>query len=565
MIPDLFIELTAILALIAIVSLVLQWLKQPLILGYILVGFIVGPTVLGLTHSSDSIEQFGQIGVALLLFLVGLRLHPSMIRQVGSISLLTGIGQIAFTTFVGFGLASLLGFSTITALYIAIAFTFSSTIVILQLLYTKNEQDTLYGRIATGFMLVQDIVAMIIFLFLGTATLGNSLTVFTLTVIAKILLIIATIYLLITHVIPKIDKYFAESKQVLFLFALAVCFVFSAGFLLLGFSLELGALMAGILLASSPYQREIASRISTLQDFFLIMFFVLLGTHITPEVLTGNWLWIIVFSAFILIGNPIIVMLIMRPFHYTLRTSFYAGLTVAQISEFSLILLALGASLGHIPNDIIGPATLVGLITIFVSSYLMVNNEKTFNKLEPILRILFGPDRVEEVPKEDLKNDAILFGCHRLGAGIVDVLEKMKLDFFVVDHDPVVIQALEAGNVKAVFGAADDISFIEELPLDKSKLIISTIPQLQVNLTLLSHLRRINKKAVFLCVAYQEGDAAELYKAGATYVIMPPYLGRRYLVDIMAENKLNLHAYEKERDRHHQDMHYTQERLADLE
>jgi Kef-type K+ transport system membrane component KefB len=564
-VPTLFLELTAILALVAIVSLALQWLKQPLILGYILVGFIVGPTVLGLTHSSDSIEQFGQIGVALLLFLVGLRLHPSMVRQVGSISLLTGIGQILFTTFVGFGIATLLGFAKITALYIAIAFTFSSTIVILQLLYTKNEQDTLYGRIATGFMLVQDIVAMIIFLFLGTGAPGDSYTIFGITILSKIVLVVATVYLLIKHVIPKIDKYFAESKQILFLFALAVCFVFAAGFLQLGFSLELGALLAGVLLASSPYQREIASRISTLQDFFLIMFFVLLGTHITPEVLVGNWLWVTVFSLFILIGNPIIVMLIMRPFHYTLRTSFYAGLTVAQISEFSLILLALGASLGHIPPEIIGPATLVGLITIFVSSYFMMNNERVFNKIEPALRIFFGPDRVEEVSKEELKNDAILFGCHRLGAGIVDVLESMDLDFFVVDHDPMVIRALDAGKVNSVFGAADDISFVESLPIDSTKLIISTIPQLQVNLTLLSFLRRNNHKAVFLCVAYQDGDAVELYKAGATYVIMPPYLGRRYLVDIMAENGLNLSAYEKERDRHHQDMHYTKERIEDLE
>lgn len=565
MVPDLFIELTAILALIALVSLLIQWLKQPLILGYILVGFIVGPTVLGLTQSSESIEQFGQIGVALLLFLVGLRLHPSMVRQVGSISLLTGLGQIAFTTLVGFGIATLLGFATTTALYIAIAFTFSSTIVILQLLYTKNEQDTLYGRIATGFMLVQDIVAMIIFLFLGTAAPGDSYTIFALTILSKIVLVVATVYLLIKHVIPKVDKYFAESKQVLFLFALAVCFVFAAGFMQLGFSLELGALLAGVLLASSPYQREIASRISTLQDFFLIMFFVLLGTHITPDVLIGNWLWVTVFSLFILIGNPLIVMLLMRPFNYTLRTSFYAGLTVAQISEFSLILLALGASLGHIPTAIIGPATLVGLITIFVSSFLMMNNEAVFKKLEPLLRMIFGKDNIADIPKEALKNDAILFGCHRLGAGIVDVLEDMGLDFFVVDQDPVVIRALEAGNVNAVFGAADDISFVETLPIENTKLVISTIPQLQVNLTLLNYIRQNNKNAVFLAVAYQEGDAAELYKAGATYVIIPPYLGRRYLVDIMSENGLNLRAYERERDRHHQDMHYTQERLEDLE
>lgn len=563
MIPTHFLELTAILALIALVSLVLQWFKQPLIIGYILVGFIIGPSVLGFTSDTESIEQFGQIGVALLLFLVGLRLHPSMVRQVGGISLLTGLGQVAFTSLVGFGIATALGFTSITALYISIAFTFSSTIVILQILYTKNEQDTLYGRISTGFMLVQDIVAMVIFLFLGTVAPGASLEMFAATVIAKVILVCSIVYLLIHYVIPRIDKYFAESRQVLFLFALAVCFLFAVGFMLLGFSIELGALVAGILLASSPYQREIASRISTLQDFFLIMFFVVLGTHITPDVLDGNLLWVVIFSLFILIGNPLIVMLLMRPFHYTLRTSFYAGLTVAQISEFSLILITLGATLGHIPESLIAPATLVGLITIFASSYLMMKNERVFYFLEPALRLVFGPDRLEEVNKNEVQSDVLLFGCHRLGAGLVDVLESLKVSFTVIDHDPTVIRALEAGNVDAVFGAADDISFVESLPIEKSKLIITTIPQFQVSLSLLHYVRRVNNKCVFLCVAYHEADAAELYKAGATYVIMPPYLGRRYLADILAENKLSVHAYERERERHHEDMHYLKERIVD--
>lgn len=564
MIPALFIELTAILALITVVSLLLQWLKQPLIIGYIAVGFIVGPSVLGLTSSTESIEQFGQIGVALLLFLVGLRLHPNMVRQVGGISLLTGLGQVAFTSIVGFGIATALGFTTITALYLAVAFTFSSTIVILQILYTKKEEETLYGRISTGFMLVQDIVAMVIFLFLGTVAPGASLASFTATVLAKFILLASAVYLLIRYVIPKVDKYFAENRQVLFLFALSICFLFAVGFMQLGFSLELGALVAGILLASSPYQREIASRISTLQDFFLIMFFVVLGTHITPDVLSGNLTWVVIFSLFILIGNPLIVMLIMRPFHYTLRTSFYAGLTVAQISEFSLILISLGVALGHVPQTLIAPATLVGLLTIFASSYLMMKNEQVYGRVEPILRLFFGQDRIEKISNNESDSEVLMFGCHRLGAGLVDVLESLKVKFAVIDHDPAVVQALEAGNVEAIYGDAADISFIESLPIDKTKLIVSTIPQVQISLSLLHYVRRVNKQCVYLCVAYEEADAKDLYKAGATYVIMPPYLGRRYLADILAENKLSMHAYERERDKHHEDIHYFQERIQDV-
>jgi len=554
--PIIFAQLTVILTVAAVVSLIAKRMNQPLMVGYIITGIIVGPAVLGIVQASDNLESFGEIGIAFLLFLVGLRLQPSMIRGVGIISVITGLGQVIFTCLFGYLIAKGIGFSSIEAIYLSIAFTFSSTIVILQLLYTKEEQDTLHGRIATGFMLVQDIVAMVIFLFLSSAESSSNLSMFLVTVIFKATVIMLAVYVLSQYIMPRIDKYFARSHQVLFLFALAICFLFATGFTMLGFSFELGALLAGILLSLSPYQREIASRIHTLRDFFLVMFFVVLGTYVLPSSLIDNWGWITIFSLFILIGDPLIVIILMRMFGYTLRTSFYSGLTVAQISEFSLVLIATGVGLGHIPTELYGPTTVVALITIFVSSYFIMNSRHLYDFLEPLLIKIFGTDAYCDVSSTDKAVNAIMFGCHRLGAGIIDVLESMKLNFIVVDHNPEVIHLLKSANVRSAFGSADDAAFLESLPLKQLKLVVSTIPEINTNLTLLTHIRKYNTDAIILCVANHESHAKNLYVAGATYVIIPPYLGRRYIVDLLREYQVNNQGYKKERDKHLKDLSY---------
>ena len=205
-------------------------------------------------------------------------------------------------------------------------------------------------------------------------------------------------YLIAHELVPRIDTYFARHHQIIFLFALSACFGLAALFAALDFTLELGALVAGVLLAASPYHREIATRLGGLRDFFLLMFFVVLGTQVSSSSLAGTLPAIIVFSGFILIGNPLIVILLMRRFGYTLETSFLASLTVSQISEFSLILLATGVTIGHLPETVLGPATVIALVTIFGSSYLIIHNQGIFNLLRPTLRALLGGDRESAPP-----------------------------------------------------------------------------------------------------------------------------------------------------------------------
>ena len=541
-----------------IISYIIAALKQPLVIGYIITGIIVGPAFLGLVKPTDMIDTFGQIGVALLLFIVGLGLKPELIRKVGKAAAVTGIGQIFFTTVFGLLIGVLLGYKLAEASYLALALTFSSTIIVLQLLYSKGEQDTLYGRVAIGFLLVQDLFALLLFLFLNTMVgrqegLGISLT----EMFIRLLIVGLTIYVVSRYLISKVDTTFARSREILFLFGLTTAISLAALFETLGFSFELGALSAGIILSSSPYQREIASRLSSLRDFFLIMFFVVLGAGVSFEVMRASWLAIIIFSAFILVGNPLIVVFLMKRLGYTLETSFFAGLTVAQISEFSLILLGLGVGYGHIEGSLLSLATVVGLITIFFSSYFIMHNRRIYRIAEPYLRKIFGADNVDAKKRKPGNCMVLVFGCHRLGGGVVEELGRASMSFLVVDHSPDVITALNSRTVPCVFGSADDSSFLETLPWRGCRAVITTIPDVETNLALVEYTRRRYPRILILCAANHHYQAKELYAAGATYVIVPPYLGRRYLIDLLRECGLDSARYKAERDLHEQEFLYA--------
>jgi len=554
---SIFVQISLVLGVAVVISLIMRLLRQPLIIGYIITGIIVGPAVFGIVQKGDALESFAHIGVALLLFIVGLGLHPKMIREVGGVAIVTGLGQIVFTSVIGWVIAIMLGYTPLVALYIAIAFTFSSTIIILRLLYSKEDQDTLYGRIAIGFLLVQDFVALIMIIFLASSRGGYvDIQLFLATILLKVLIVTAAVVLLIKFIVPLADKALAQSRELLFIFAIGTCLVFASLFNYLGFSQELGALIAGVILSFSPYHREIATRLQPLRDFFLITFFIVLGAGMHFGDISTSWLMILAFSAFILIGNPLIVFIIMTRMGYSKRTGFFAGLTVAQISEFSLILLAMGAEVGHIPGEILGPATMVGLITIGISSYMITYNHTLYRWLEGFLSFLAPakkPRREMGLPRMK-KLDVLVLGAHRLGGGIINVLKKMKVKFLVVDHDPQVIRFLEKSKIPTLFGSADDAAFLDQIQLKDTKLIISTIPDFETNNFVVQYAKRRAPHANVICVANHSSHAKDLYAAGATYVVMPPYLGRKYIIDLVRRNKLNTKKYHHERAHHVKDL-----------
>jgi len=524
-------------------------LRQPLIIGYIISGIILGPYFLGILPGVEAIHAFSEIGIALLLFIVGLHLTPKVIKEVGKISLLTGLGQIFFTAFIGYFIAILLGFSPITALYIAVALTFSSTIIILKLLSDKGDLDSLYGKISVGFLLVQDFVAIIALVIISSLSTGEDFFGTMGLTLLKGGILIAILAPISIYVLPKFQKFLAKSQEFLFIFSIAWGLGMASLFYFAGLSIEVGALLAGVLLSVSSYNLEISSKLRPLRDFFIISFFLLLGAQIAMENVSQLVIPALIFSLLIIIGNPLIVMIMMGVEGFTKRTGFLAGLTVAQIGEFSLIVVALGVKVGHITNEILSLITLTSLITIGVCTYLVLYSNKIYPFAAKYLSI-FEKKKIRERRKIDMNTDAILFGYNRIGFGLLTSLKKIKKKYLVVDFNPETIFNLNKLGIPAVYGDVDDETLLRELPLKKIKIAISTIPDFETNELLIEVLKCENPEAIVIVRAHAIDDAMELYKKGADYVLTPHFLGGEYLSRMLSIIKTDRTGYKEEKERH---------------
>ena len=550
-----FIEIGMIILFATIISFVMRFLRQPLIVGYILSGILVGPYFLNFTQSTDYIELFSKLGVTILLFIIGLNLKPDVIREVGKVSLFTGLGQIIITSGIGFFIMHSMGFSNIVSFYGAMALTFSSTIIILKLLSDKGDLDKLYGKISIGFLLVQDIVATIVLLvvsiigkaeFSSGSTLSSSLLLF-----VKGLLFFFAIYLITKYLLPKISGIISSSQELLFLFSISWGLGLAAIFYTLGFSIEIGALAAGVALSSFRFSQEVASRMKPLRDFFILLFFVMLGSQMVFADI-GNIIFpAIILSIFVLLLKPLIVAFLVDLLGYKTRTSFLSGLSVAQISEFSLILVALGLSFGHITREVLSLITLVGIITIPGSTYLILYADKIYPAIMKVFNLL-EPHRKRKEEKEEVKADCdlIIIGYDRVGYDFVSVAKKMNHKYFVIDFNPASINKLEKNGIPHYFGDAEDLNFLEDIGFTKAKAIVSTVPDFKTNLKLVSYYRNHNKTGIIIAISHSIKESQELYKMGASFVIMPHYLGARHASHMLLNYGLKPEEFEKERIQH---------------
>lgn len=360
-----FLELALLLLACALAGGLFVRLRQPVLIAYIVVGIGVGPAGLGLVGAHEQIDLLAQIGVAVLLFAVGLKLDLQHVRHIGPVALATGLGQLTFTILVGLAIILALGRELLEALYVAVALTFSSTIIIVKLLSDKREIDSLHGRIAVGFLIVQDLAVVVAMMLMSAlrdtgASDGVVLEV-ALSLAARLATCALLLFVLMRWVLPVVLAAMARSQELLLLFAIAWGVALAALGELAGFSKEAGAFLAGFSLASSPYREAMNARLTGIRDFLLLFFFIDLGARLELSTLGAELVPAVVLSLFVLIGNPLIVMAIMGWMGYRKRTGFLAGLTVAQISEFSIVFVAMGISLGHVGMQALGLTTLVGL------------------------------------------------------------------------------------------------------------------------------------------------------------------------------------------------------------
>ena len=525
---DVFTEMAVLLLMAAIIGAIGVRLRQPLIVAFIAVGILVGPSVLGWVSANDQVDLLAKLGIALLLFVVGLKLDLRIIRTMGLVALAAGLGQVFFTSIIGYFIAIALGMSPIAALYVAVALTFSSTIIIVKLLSDKREVDALHGRIAIGFLIIQDIVVVLVMIGLtavGEATDAAALGREAIEVLIKGGLFIVIIGLLMRYLLTPLLHQLARSSELLVLFAIAWAVALGAAGAHLGFSKEVGAFLAGVSLASTSYRDVIGARLVSLRDFLLLFFFIDLGAGIELSMLGTQVAPAILLSLFVLIGNPLIVMTILGALGYRKRTGFLAGLTVAQISEFSLILGALGLSLGHISADTMGLITLVGLITISASTYMILYSHRLYEWISPWLGV-FERKRAYREEGRDLtddekKVDVILFGLGRFGSGIAQELQQRGYRVLGVDFDPDLIHRQEGGDYTVHYGDAEDPEFLTTLPLEQVRWVLSSLRETPVNLALLHSLREQGFSGGVAMTAHTSRDADLLKNAGADRVLIP--------------------------------------------
>ncbi|MFP4118900.1 MAG: cation:proton antiporter [Candidatus Woesearchaeota archaeon] len=551
--PDVFIELSLIFGVAVVVTGITRLLKQPSIIGYILSGIIAGPLVLNLIDSTTTFSAFSQIGVALLLFFVGLNLNPKVIKDVGKVAVITGLSQVIITTSIGYVVSRfLLGFSTTASLFVGIALAFSSTIIIMKLLSDKRDIESLYGRISVGFLIVQDLVAILVLLAISSMGRDTSLASLAVETLLKGVGGMLILFLLSRYILPRLTSFIAKSQEFLLLFSLAWCFVVASAFHYINFSLEAGALLAGIALSTSPYHFEISSKMKPLRDFFLVLFFIMLGSQMVFTNILSN-IWIILgLSALVIIGNPIIVMTIMGFLNYTKRNSFLAGLTVAQISEFSLIVLSLGVSSGQISQEILTLLTAVGLVTFASSSYIILYADSIYSSLSKYLSIFerSGKKVDEHKYHQHDDHDIILFGYNRIGFDILESLKRIKKKFLIIDYNPDTIVQLSREGYDCKYGDANNSELLNELNLKKVKMVISTIPEVDTNLLIIKKVRSENENVIISVVSHHIEEAESLYEQGATYVIMPHFLGGRHFSTMIENKELSMNSFLEEKIKH---------------
>ena len=532
----LFLEIAAALVTAGVISLVAFRLRQPLIIAYIFTGLIVGPAVLGFASSTALFETMSQIGIAFLLFLVGLNLNWRNIHEIGPVALLSGVGQVWFTSFVGFLIARSLSFGTVESILLGFALALSSTIVIVKMLSDKDDLDRLYGRISVGILLVQDLIAIIALLVISAFADGHQIGLVVATTLFKGLAALIVLWLVAKHVLPTLIRYAAQSTELLFMVALAWCFAVASALHLMGFGIEIGSLLAGISLAGTGFEREIGARVKSLRDFFLVIFFIVLGTNISPESFSVAVVPALIFSAFVLVGNPLIVVLILRACGHHPRVGFMVGTTMAQVSEFAFIILAAAATAGLVDVSVVPMVTLVAIFTIGVSSYLIKYNEALYERLSFLFDWL-GKTKEKKLNKQAVVNDIILLGYHRMGESILPAIQSMKQSYLVVDFDPSAVTELSELKIPVVYGDAGDEETLESINAQHSKLLISTVPDVNISSDILEFIRVHDSGAVVVVTVKTAEEAARMYSLGATFVIVPTILGGRLFADLLKKKK----------------------------
>jgi Kef-type K+ transport system membrane component KefB len=529
-----FHEVAWLLLAASVIALIGSALRQPVVVSFIAVGIAAGALVNSSPATESQIEFLAELGITSLLFLVGLKLDWRLIRALGPVAAATGLGQVVFTSIIGFLIGLALGLDAATSLYVAVALTFSSTIIVVKLLTDRRELETLHGRIALGILIVQDlvvVVAMVALSAVGVRAADESDPIVSiLWIVGSLAATAVVLAVFVRWLADPITARFARVPELLVIFAIGWAAAAAAVGETIGLGKEIGGLAAGVSLGSTPYREMISARLGALRDFLLLFFFLSLGATLDLASLGQDLGRAAAFSLFVLVGKPLIVIAIMAWMGYRARTGFLAGLTVAQISEFSLIFMAMALALGDVDESAVGLVTLVGLVTIAVSVYINTWSHQLYERAKPLLtpfdvrrRREIGDD-ADGLPQVDV----ILFGLGRFGSQLLRRLEDAGFQVLAVDLDPAVIRAFSQTGHRVRYGDVAEQEFWAELPLAEARWLILAVPYGAVQLTqtdlrsgFLAALRSHKFQGRVAMTARDDVEASRLAEGGVDLVLYP--------------------------------------------
>ena len=540
-----------------IVAVISQVARQPLLLAYLVAGFLIGPNGLPigpngerLVTNPESIQTISEIGLALLLFMIGLEIDLKKMLSAGRVITITAGAQILGGVFVGWFFFGMVGPAKghLEALYLAVAVAMSSTVIIVKILYDKRELETLAGRITLGVLVLQDI-ATILFLAVQPNLKNPSPNVMLLAV-WHVILLLSVAFLASRYLLPPIFKFIARLPELVLVGALAWCFALAGFADALKLSSAMGALIAGMMVSTFPYTLDVVAKVTSLRDFFVTLFFVGLGMVI-PIPTVSFVLWTLFVCLVLIVSRLITVFPVLYKMRRGYRVSFIPAINLCQMSELSLVLLALGKSCGDVSANIIGIAAFTFALLAVVSTYAMIGNDSLFRKTEPWLDKLGLKDlddtETKRVADEKAKRICWL-GFSWTASSLLAEIERNRPDLLgeivVIDFNPVVHEKLRRKNVHAVYGDITARDVLHHAGASHAEIIICSLPNIVLkgadNLRILRQLRELNPHAKIVVHAELLSDVPKLYAAGAEYVTAPRLLEANDLLRVIESAEKNL-------------------------
>ncbi len=518
------VELVAVFVVAVLVGIVFRYFGLPAIVGHVLAGLFLGLSGVISSPSVETLEQLGTLGVTLLLFLVGLEMNWNEIKRVGKEAIFVFLGQ-TLGLFVLYSLlgVGLLGFSVSVALMFAAAMSFCSTIVLVKVLSEKKELNSYLGRLSLGVLLLQDVAAILLLVLLPS--IGGKFDFAGLVAtLGKLAVLAVAVNVLGHYFVSMLMKHVVKTAEDLVLFSLAWFAVVIYGSVTwLGLTPEVSGLMAGLSLSTSWGHFQIVSKVKVLRDAFLTMFFVLLGFR--AGLGQTNWELVGILVVAIILGKFAVTHLAARVAGLNGRGAIILGLNMTQVSEFSLVVMGSGLSLGLWSESIVKAVTLSGLISMALSTLLIGKSEKISMLITKISRLIFVFGGRNKQTKVQHKGHIVLLGGDRTGKSLLSFLDKLGEKVVVVDFNPQVINELKSRGAEVIFADITDPDTLELANVPEAKLVISTVKSLDDTLSFLENLSDSGRADIPVIVdAENLAQAKKLYWAGATYVILPHFV-----------------------------------------